>query len=386
MQRAYRLNQVEAVLLDSRLVTMGKEKRRAVRLNNQDVRLIKLTLDYINSSSGHSREGRPPSYVPPPVERDTTPYFQYGDRIKSKKYGKQRRAQSAHVSFGKYDRVVTDSDDDDSSVTTADQTEKADKPTVLKRPKSSPATRRYAYVPGRKVSGFRPAETGIVIPEDVTLSTSAKPGNTSEANNGSLLVSKRAATSALDLTEPNGDNALSEFDLKDVDKQSVTSELPPKPPTHNRPVSSILKKPQRSFVTAETPSPDASSRHQRVPSRRGSAADDTASADDRTGRLSQISLRPSISSKAGQDRRQSLLDSNHSNHGNQRHVGNGGRARKPASRGEIPEVTQAWAASPGTPQKFEEAMEFKGKLNVNRNQVIQDKLDAFKLQYPTKRY
>ena len=61
-------------------------------------------------------------------------------------------------------------------------------------------------------------------------------------------------------------------------------------------------------------------------------------------------------------------------------------ARRAASSRPPTDPIQAWTAAPGTPQKLEEAMEFKERLNVSRNQVIQDKLKAFKQQYPTKRY
>ncbi|XP_052811383.1 uncharacterized protein LOC128239014 [Mya arenaria] len=99
VQRAYRINSIEGLRLQNRIQLLEKEKLHTQRLNNQDIRLISLTLDYIQTHSGHSAEGLPPDgakvvekVVP---EYDDGPTFLYGERIVSRKKRRTLRPQSA---------------------------------------------------------------------------------------------------------------------------------------------------------------------------------------------------------------------------------------------------------------------------------------------------
>ena len=87
---------MEEVRLSSRCALLELEKKRIVRMKNQDMRTVLMTLDFINSSSGHSPEGLAPGQDPeyrPPETVDEC--FMYGDRQVSRRFGKFRRAQSA---------------------------------------------------------------------------------------------------------------------------------------------------------------------------------------------------------------------------------------------------------------------------------------------------
>lgn len=95
MQRAYRINNIETTRLQGKLNLLEKEKLHAVRVTNQDIRLISLTLDYINSCSGHSPEGLAPNAEMEDEREDEGPCFMYGQRIISRKRRRIKRPQSA---------------------------------------------------------------------------------------------------------------------------------------------------------------------------------------------------------------------------------------------------------------------------------------------------
>ncbi|CAC5372448.1 unnamed protein product [Mytilus coruscus] len=98
MQRAYRINNIEHTRLQGKLNLLEKEKLHAVRVTNQDIRLISLTLDYINSCSGHSPEGLAPKEEMVQEKEDEGPFFMYGQRIISRKRRRIKRPQSAMFS------------------------------------------------------------------------------------------------------------------------------------------------------------------------------------------------------------------------------------------------------------------------------------------------
>jgi len=98
VQRAYRINNIEALRLQNRIQLLEKERLHTQRLANQDIRLISVTLDYIQTHSGHSAEGLPPDGIKIVTEEereDEGPTFMYGERIVSRKKRRTLRPQSA---------------------------------------------------------------------------------------------------------------------------------------------------------------------------------------------------------------------------------------------------------------------------------------------------
>ncbi|KAK3096568.1 hypothetical protein FSP39_001360 [Pinctada imbricata] len=95
IQRAYRINNIEQHRLQGKLNLIEKEKVHSIRVTNQDIRLISLTLDYINTCSGHSPEGLAPESEEEYVKKDDGPCFMYGERVVSRKRRRFKRPQSA---------------------------------------------------------------------------------------------------------------------------------------------------------------------------------------------------------------------------------------------------------------------------------------------------
>ena len=95
IQRAYRINNIEYAKLQGKLNLLEKEKIHSKRVINQDIRLISLTLDYINNCSGHSPEGLAPDSEEEYERADEGPCFMYGERIVSRKKRRFKRSQSA---------------------------------------------------------------------------------------------------------------------------------------------------------------------------------------------------------------------------------------------------------------------------------------------------
>lgn len=95
IQRAYRINNIEYAKLQGKLNLLEKEKIHSKRVINQDIRLISLTLDYINNCSGHSPEGLAPDSEEEYEREDEGPCFMYGERIVSRKKRRFKRSQSA---------------------------------------------------------------------------------------------------------------------------------------------------------------------------------------------------------------------------------------------------------------------------------------------------
>lgn len=99
VQRAYRINNIETLKLNHRLQLLEKERMHKQRLTNQDIRLISLTLDYIQTCSGNSQEGLAPDETAEEVDeqrqQEQGPCFLYGERIVSRKKRRNLRPQSA---------------------------------------------------------------------------------------------------------------------------------------------------------------------------------------------------------------------------------------------------------------------------------------------------
>ncbi|KAK2147755.1 hypothetical protein LSH36_537g01000 [Paralvinella palmiformis] len=87
IQRALRLNGIEDGRLQQSMHLLDSERQRSVRLLRQDMRLVNLTLDYINTSSGVSIEGLPPNMTVQQEKEDMPPCLEYGNRIMSRRFG-----------------------------------------------------------------------------------------------------------------------------------------------------------------------------------------------------------------------------------------------------------------------------------------------------------
>ena len=90
VQRASRINTIEQSRLNNKLCMLEKQRVHSLRLANQDIRLITVTLEYIQSSSGQSPEGMAPRETSFAQSRSLSPCFLYGDRVGSRKYSRMR--------------------------------------------------------------------------------------------------------------------------------------------------------------------------------------------------------------------------------------------------------------------------------------------------------
>ncbi|XP_005098224.1 uncharacterized protein LOC101855188 [Aplysia californica] len=131
VQRATRINNIEAARLQQRLQYIEKAKLHQCRLANQDMRLISLSIDYIQASSGHSPEAWRPETQKGSEEivdeADQGPLFMYGERIVSRKKRRMPRPMSAV---------------ERSSSMFMDHSSIADESVTSDRPKSSPGKPR----------------------------------------------------------------------------------------------------------------------------------------------------------------------------------------------------------------------------------------------------
>ncbi|OWF52472.1 uncharacterized protein LOC110447708 [Mizuhopecten yessoensis] len=130
VQRAYRINNIENTKLYGRLNILDKEKKRQIQVTNQDIRLISVTLDYINSCSGQSPEGLGPETEEEYEKPEGGPCFLYGERIVSRKRRRFQRPQSA----AERSRVKP--------LDLSDLSEKSSEVSSSTRPQSSPAKSR----------------------------------------------------------------------------------------------------------------------------------------------------------------------------------------------------------------------------------------------------
>lgn len=115
IQRANRLNNIEHCRLKQQVVSLEQEKTHTIRMTNQDIRLISLTLDYIQSCSGHSPEGLSPEYDDEDRKSDAMPCFLYGERLISRQKRRFIRPQSAMEKSGSH---ITSTTTSESSVST----------------------------------------------------------------------------------------------------------------------------------------------------------------------------------------------------------------------------------------------------------------------------
>ncbi|XP_033740471.1 uncharacterized protein LOC117327533 [Pecten maximus] len=130
VQRAYRINNIENAKLHGRLNLLDKERKRQIQVTNQDIRLISVTLDYINACSGQSPEGLGPDSEEEYEKPEGAPCFLYGERIVSRKRRRFQRPQSA----AERSRVKP--------LVLSDLSEKASEVSSSTRPQSSPAKAR----------------------------------------------------------------------------------------------------------------------------------------------------------------------------------------------------------------------------------------------------
>lgn len=135
VQRAYRINNIETLKLKNKLQLLEKERLHSQRLTNQDIRLISLTLDYIQTCSGHSAEGLGPdgeSSEEGEEHPDEGPTFLYGERIVSRKKRRNLRPQSAM--------------DKSSSRLNSETVSNVSTTEINLRPQSSPIRRKPTFV------------------------------------------------------------------------------------------------------------------------------------------------------------------------------------------------------------------------------------------------
>lgn len=134
VQRAYRINKLETMKLNHRIQLLEKERLHRQRLTNQDIRTVSLTLDYIQTCSGHSPEALAPGggrVEDDDVRVDSGPCFLYGERIVSRKKRRTLRPQSA------MDKSSSRINSETASVVSTTE--------ITPRPQSSPA-RRSTFV------------------------------------------------------------------------------------------------------------------------------------------------------------------------------------------------------------------------------------------------
>ena len=133
VQRAFRINNIEELKLKGKIHLLDKERIHRQRITNQDIRLISVTLDYIQANSGHSSEALAPDTDEEEIEKKSDgPCFLYGERIISRKKRRNLRPQSAFDQFG------TPHDSDTASTASTGLT--------TPRPQSSPVRKRPTFI------------------------------------------------------------------------------------------------------------------------------------------------------------------------------------------------------------------------------------------------
>ena len=136
VQRAFRINNIEELKLKGKLLLLDKERLHKQRITNQDIRLISLTLDYIQANSGHSSEALAPDSEEDEEEKKSDgPCFLYGERIISRKKRRYFRPQSA------MDQLGTPNDSDAASTTSS---------ALSTRPQSSPVRKWPTFITSLK--------------------------------------------------------------------------------------------------------------------------------------------------------------------------------------------------------------------------------------------
>ena len=136
VQRAFRINNIEELKLKGKLHLLDKERIHRQRITNQDIRLISVTLDYIQASSGHSAEALASDSDDDEDKKQGGPCFLYGERIISRKKRRQLRPQSAFDQSG--------------SARASDVASNASSALDSARPQSSPVRKRPTFITSLK--------------------------------------------------------------------------------------------------------------------------------------------------------------------------------------------------------------------------------------------
>lgn len=322
--RAYRMNTVETAKLKHQLFVLDKAKRREMRIANQDIRMINLTMDYINSSSGHSPEGRPPNYVDKSKREESGPMFLYGERVVSRKFGKKfRRVQSAFAS-----RVRRQNDEDNDEEVENVPTTKA------LRPKSSPP--KALRTTNNILDGF---ETETLM--------SGKDNNN---------VNGDSDNESCESTNDPRRNKKNHLNFE----ASRTTTTTPKNPVYLT---------QASTITTPSTLKDA----------------DINEIEIKIGETSMtVPVKEETKDKLLSSRPKSRQLSSRTHEMTKRV--NEARVEMMNARKAKPDVKQAWGTSTSTLTKQKEVLEYKKSLNKDRNDVIDSRIKDFMDLYPMKKY
>ncbi|KAL8562467.1 hypothetical protein ACOMHN_008611 [Nucella lapillus] len=174
VQRASRINSLEQVRLQQRLMLLEKARLHQARLTNQDIRLTSIALDYILNCSGNSPEGRGPEGQQGGTETIQTedPCFLYGERVVSRKVRRMPRPQSA-VERATFRR--NRAQDGDTSVSEDSGTTPQSR--LPPRPQSSPAKgRSWGWSHGDPDDGSGGSDLESDRPQSRSKSSSSSPG------------------------------------------------------------------------------------------------------------------------------------------------------------------------------------------------------------------
>ncbi|XP_013383097.1 uncharacterized protein LOC106153643 [Lingula anatina] len=119
LQRAYKINNIEYTKALGKMQLIEKAQVHSFRVTNNDIRLVNLALEHIQACSGHSPEGLPPDFVDDGQKEEAMSCFLYGERIGSRRFArKQRKAISANDSrvqrpLSKEEEIEEEEDDED---------------------------------------------------------------------------------------------------------------------------------------------------------------------------------------------------------------------------------------------------------------------------------
>lgn len=151
------------------------------RVVKQNIRLVNLTLDYIQTCSGESPHGLPPDWQEPEVEKqEPEPCFMYGQRVISRRSYRQRRSGTQSAPLPKrrlsrsFSRLTSHADSDSesdasvndvSSVEDEDEDEDAVRSVTITRPQTAVGsgvvvsqTRRFGALTIRKNQAVKPQQ------------------------------------------------------------------------------------------------------------------------------------------------------------------------------------------------------------------------------------
>ena len=359
--RAYRLNNVETAKLRNTLFILDKSKKREMRIANQDIRLINLTLDYINSSSGHSPEGLHPDYVDTRKREESTPMFMYGERLVSRKFGKKfRRVQSAHGGLGRQNS------EEDLTNQESEANDKGEERKV-ERPKSSPAKPHTTFTGLSRSGSMR--------------QKSEKPGGGTAKKQGTGRRVQRSSS----LKYPNEETPESEpvTAVAIETARELTAQNAAKNSEDGITNAENALKGNSAENTLQTanglnlPQNGAKREESKVPPIYLTEENGTPSPEGMKGSVYTPIIRhpKSRPRSRNQDRKQEMT----------RKVKEA-REQVLNARKTKPDPMQAWALPASNPQKQQAVIDFKKNLNQDKNQMVQDRLKDFMHLYPVKKY